>query len=70
MQESRLEDIARGNVERHLDNVSSHLDDVISPDEIYDEAYTLGHDALIKVGCDTDTACRIAEHVARCYAQP
>jgi hypothetical protein len=39
-------------------------------DAIYDEAYALGFDALVDAGVDRATARRIADGVARNYAQP
>lgn len=63
----RLEEIARGNVERHLGDVCEGDD---SADAIYDEAYTLAHDALIDADVNPMLACELAREVAMCYAQP
>jgi hypothetical protein len=57
-------EIAMGNVERHLGDVDP------TPDAIYDEAYTLAFDALHDAGVEDATARRIADEVARCFAQP
>lgn len=58
-----LEEVARGNVERHLG-------DCESPDDIFDNAYTLAFDALVDKGTDHTLAREIAQRVAQCYAQP
>lgn len=63
MNENKLYDIARGNIERHLG-------DVADEDSMYDEAYTLAHDALIGAGVEPRTASRIAQDIATSYAQP
>jgi hypothetical protein len=60
-----LAEIARGAVERHLGDM-----DDISPDAIYDHAYTLGLDALIDRGVDPQTARPIAMRVAEAFAAP
>jgi hypothetical protein len=62
---SRLEEIARGNIERHLGDVAGE-----SEDAIYDEAYTLAFDALADAGVVHAKAREIAQRVAQCFAQP
>jgi hypothetical protein len=59
--------IARGNIEQHLGDVCEGED---SADSIYDEAYTLGFDALHDAGVDDATAREVAREVAMCFAQP
>lgn len=69
--QTHMEEIARGNIEQHLGDVASEYEnEEAAADAIYDEAYTLGFDALVDSGIDHDTARRIAASVARCYAQP
>ena len=63
MTEYEMEEIARGNIERHLG-------DVATPDSIYDEAYTLGVDALLDAGVERCEAVYIASRVAQLFAQP
>jgi hypothetical protein len=65
MTEAQMEEIARGNIERHLGDVAGE-----SPDAIYDEAYTLGFDALADAGVPHDKAREIAQRVSMCFAQP
>jgi hypothetical protein len=66
-----LEEIARGNIEQHLGDVASDYEsEEDAADAIYDEAYTLGFDALVDSGVDPKTAREVADRVARCYAQP
>jgi hypothetical protein len=65
MTEAQMEEIARGNIERHLGDVADE-----SPDAIYDEAYTLGFDALTDAGVTRDKAREIAQRVSMCFAQP
>ncbi len=65
--DDQLREIARGGIERHLGDV---VDEDHSPDDIYDEAYTLAHDALIAAGVDYDTARRVSQQVAMEIAQP
>jgi hypothetical protein len=67
MTENEMRDVARGNIERHLGDV---CDGEESVDAIYDEAYTLGFDALHDAGVDDKTAGRIARKVARTFAWP
>jgi hypothetical protein len=62
-----LEEVARGNIERHLGDV---VDSEMSADAIYDEAYTLAFDALADAGTDHGLAREIAARVAQCFAQP
>ena len=64
MTDEEMENIARGNIERHLGDCCE------SPDEIYDEAYTLAFDALHDADVDDDKAREIAQRVAMCFAQP
>jgi hypothetical protein len=67
MTEDEMRDKARGNIERHLGDV---CDGEESADAIYDEAYTLGFDALHDAGVNVETARRIAAEVAQTFAQP
>lgn len=67
MTNDQMEEIARGNIERHLGDV---VEEDMSPDAIYDEAYTLAFDALADAGVDHATARGIAAKVAQCFAQP
>lgn len=60
-----MEEIARGAVERHLGDVAE-----LSSDSIYDQALTLGIDALIDAGADRADAQRVAIRIAHTYAQP
>jgi hypothetical protein len=64
-QREYFEEIARGNIERHLGDVAEE-----SADSIYDEAWTLAHDALVDAGCPLEYQGEIARSVAQCYAQP
>lgn len=64
---NRMEEIAVGNVERHLGDVCEGDD---SPDAIYDEAYTLAFDALVDAGYSSAMARSVAANVAQRYAQP
>jgi hypothetical protein len=69
--EEQMNEIARGNIEQHLGDVAAEYEsEEAAADSIYDEAYTLGFDALHDAGVDYVTARRIAAHVARNYAQP
>lgn len=69
--EERLREIARGNIERHLDvDCNSYYDQEALADVIYTEAYTLGVDALLDHGVDSDKAVSIAMDVAQGFAQP
>jgi hypothetical protein len=66
--EEQLRELARGNMERHLGDVT---DGNASPDSIYDEAYTLAFDALKDSrACDDETCRRIAQELAQGVAQP
>lgn len=67
MTKDQMEEIARGNIAQHLGDVCEGED---SADSIYDEAYTLGFDALADAGVDHETARRVAKSVAQCFAQP
>lgn len=64
-QRAHFEEIARGNVERHIGDVAGE-----SEDSIYDEALTLAQDALMDAGCPEEYLGEIARGVAQCYAQP
>lgn len=71
MTEQQMEEIARGNIERHLGDVASEYDsEEAAADAIFDEAYTLGFDGLVDAGIDHDTARTVADRIARNYAQP
>lgn len=65
MNQQRMEEIAVGNIERHLGDVCDE-----SADAIYDEAYTLAFDALADAGIDHAKARLVAAEVAQRYAQP
>jgi hypothetical protein len=65
--DEHLRDIARGGIEQHLGDV---CDAEASADALYDEAFTLAHDALLAAGIDAQTATRIASEEARNIAQP
>ena len=68
MTNDRMEEIAVGNIERHLGDVCCDGDE--SADAIYDEAYTLAFDALADAGIDHNMARIVAASVAQRYAQP
>lgn len=76
MTDQEMEEIARGNIERHLADVSEEYEEEyeVGSEEyagaIYDEAYTLGFDALADAGVDHLKAGEIATRVAQCFAQP
>ena len=71
MTRDQLIQIARGGVERSLADVAADYDsEEAAADAIYDEAFTLGFDALIDKGVDPMLAAEIARHVAQLYAQP
>jgi hypothetical protein len=62
--------IARAGIERSLgDAVGEHTQEP-TPDEIYDQAYTIAHDALTDAGCDPVTARKWAEIEARKVSNP
>lgn len=68
-----LEKIARGNIERHLDDAITdydNLEEEVPTDAIYSKAYTLGIDALLDAGVERALAQEIAAYLARSYAQP
>jgi hypothetical protein len=66
-----MREIARGNIERNLGNVADDYDsEEAAADAIYDEAYTLGFDALVDAGIEVPKAKKIAAEIAQCYAQP
>ena len=68
---TEVADIARGGIERHLGDVAADYDsEADAADAIYDEAYTLGFDALVDAGVSHEEARKIAASVAQCYAQP
>jgi hypothetical protein len=56
---------ARGNCERHLGDVAGE-----SPDDIYDQAYTLAFDGAKEAGADDAEARRVARDVAMDFANP
>jgi hypothetical protein len=71
MTDLQLEEIARGNIERHLGDVAADYDsEEDAADAIYDEAYTLAFDALHDAGIPDVKARAIAGSVAQRYAQP
>ena len=68
-----LEKIARGNIERHLADAITDYDNLeegVSTDAIYSEAYTLAVDTLLDAGVERALAQEIAAYLARIYAQP
>lgn len=65
--DAQLEELCRGSIERYLGDVT---DSEASEDTIYDEAYTLGFDALADAGVDHAKAREIAGRIAQCFAQP
>jgi len=65
--DEELSEIARGGIERHLGDV---CDGGSSADAIYDEAYTLGFDALVDAGVSPDIARQYAREQAQLIAQP
>lgn len=68
MTNERMEEIAIGNIERHLGDVCCDGDE--SADAIYDEAYTLAFDALSDAGVANKLARVVAANVAQRFAQP
>lgn len=66
-----LEELARGNIDRHLGDVyADYGSEEEAADAIFDEAYILAFDALIDAGIDHRTARSIAQDLAQRYAQP
>lgn len=63
--DARLEEIARGGIERGAD-----WKDDASSDAIYDDAYALALDALLLAGTRGAKARDIAAYVAQKFAQP
>ncbi len=71
MTREQMQEIARGNIERHLGDVAADYEsEEAMADAIYDEAYTLGLDALVDAGVDLLTARSVALEVASGFAQP
>lgn len=71
MIDPKLEEIARGNIERHLGDVATDYEsEEAAADAIYDEAYNLAFAALRDAGVEWAKAREIAASVAQCYAQP
>ena len=71
MTQSEMEEVARGNIERHLGDVTTDYDhEEDAADAIYDGAYTLGFNALTGAGVDPRTAGQVASSVAQLFAQP
>lgn len=70
MTEDQMREIARGNIERNLCADWDPEDGDPSADYVYDDACTLGSDALVDAGVDHRTANRIAAEVAQLFAQP
>jgi hypothetical protein len=66
MTHDEMIEVARGNIERHIGDV----EDPLNVDAIYDEAYTLGFDALVDKGVEAVTARAVAREVAIGFAQP
>jgi hypothetical protein len=62
-----LAEIARGAIESHLGDV---IDGDASPEDIYEEAYTIALDALVDCGVDLLIAGQIACEEATRIAQP
>jgi len=64
MTHEQMEDLARGNIERHLGDCECE-----SPEDIYENAYVLAFDALHDAGVDDTTAGKVAQHLAQSMAQ-
>lgn len=69
LSESQMEELARGNIERHLGDAVSESGETTA-DSVFDEAYTLGVDALVDAGVDNTTAQTVARRVVAMFAQP
>jgi len=63
--DSHLEELTRATVERYLD-----LDNLHWPDEIYDQAYSIGYSKLIDDGIEKSKAAKIASKIAMMYSHP
>lgn len=71
MTEDQMRAVARSNIELHLGDAAGEYESAeAAADALYDEAYTLGFDALHDVGVPDDQARRIAGEVASLLAQP
>jgi hypothetical protein len=74
MTKEEMTELARGNVERNLSDAVTEdgegLSEEALADLIYDEAYTLGLDALLDAGVERHAAITIAIAVAQCFACP
>ncbi len=69
MTEDQMIEIARGNIERNL-GTDFGPEEEPTADDIYDDAYVLGFDALHDVGVGNETARRVAGRVALTFAYP
>lgn len=67
MTKERMQEIARGNIDKHIGDV---IEDPEDKETVYEEAYTLGLDALVDAGVSLETARPIAHEIANSYAQP
>jgi hypothetical protein len=64
--DQQLEEIARSNIERHLGDVAAEYEDESTlVGGLYEEAYTLGFDALADAGVYHEKAGQIAQRVAQ-----
>lgn len=70
MTEEQMQEIARGNIERHLGDCEELQDGEPTADAIYDSAYVLAFDALADAGVAPATARDVAASVAQGFAQP
>ena len=72
--EDEMQEIARGNIARHLGNTTAadYVDNEseTAADAIYSDTYVLAFNALRDRGIDDETARRVANDVARTYIQP
>jgi hypothetical protein len=69
LSEERMNEIARGAIERYIADAVSQYEEVSSA-TLYTEAYTLAWDALADKGVDHEKAREVADRIARTYAQP
>lgn len=69
LSEKRMDEIARGAIERHLADAVSEYKEVSSA-TLYTEAYKLAWDALVDKDIDSAKAREVAARVARNYVQP
>lgn len=67
MNKTEMEELALGNIERHLGDV---VEEGMSADAVFDEAFILGLDALLDAGVPLSEARAVAEELAMRFAQP